>query len=348
LDRIVFKIFYSILVCSSFLQIEAFAGTFTTTGTPGTWAEGGSPGADDDLVIEHDWSGYNSGLGYSYGVLRGSLTISSGGYFKIAGSMVVRGNADVEVSSGGNLEVTGSFDINGGGSGTFNFDGDIDTDGAVINGASLTGSGNWTFSSTFTNNGDINGYTDNPSSSPFNLATLPVEWLSFNVILKENNTNEASWCTASEINNETFYIERSTDGILFEEIGTVPGAGNSYTEKCYTFRDQNSPASALIYYRIKQVDFDGKFDYSKILSVAVANDVSVFFNSNSNQLNLHFRNLRLSEASIYSMNGQLIYQSYLSAENQRTIPIKTSTIPYIIVNLIFENGRVYRKKIFLD
>src|SRR6185369_13902085 len=68
------------------------------------------------------------------------------------------------------------------------------------------------------------------------------------------------WTTASEINNSYFTIERSLDGIAYEEIGRVEGAGNSTYDISYNYTDQSPSAHATIYYRLKQTDFDGKHE----------------------------------------------------------------------------------------
>ena len=67
-----------------------------------------------------------------------------------------------------------------------------------------------------------------------------------------------SWKTASEINNSHFEIERSNNGKDFIKIGEIAGQGTSNSTKRYQFTDKN-PGSAQQYYRLKQVDFDGKF-----------------------------------------------------------------------------------------
>ncbi|MEM6842616.1 MAG: T9SS type A sorting domain-containing protein [Bacteroidota bacterium] len=102
------------------------------------------------------------------------------------------------------------------------------------------------------------------SSEP---STLPVEFLEFtaeaqrfSVLLK--------WKTASEENNDFFEVQRSKDGESWEKIGIVDGAGNSSSIVSYSYKDEN-PLVGTIYYRLRQVDFDGKFDYSKITSVEV-------------------------------------------------------------------------------
>lgn len=74
------------------------------------------------------------------------------------------------------------------------------------------------------------------------------------------------WITETEINNSHFEIERSKDGKTFKTIGAVDGAGNSRVRQTYTFLDK-LPYEGASYYRLKQVDFDGKFDYSPTVIV---------------------------------------------------------------------------------
>jgi hypothetical protein len=99
---------------------------------------------------------------------------------------------------------------------------------------------------------------------------LPVELVYFRAALK-NNTAVLEWLTASEINNERFEVQRSTDEVAFEQIAIVDGSGNSSIPIKYTYTD-TSPVAGITYYRLKQVDFDGKFDFSKV--VFVRNEVT--------------------------------------------------------------------------
>jgi hypothetical protein len=104
-----------------------------------------------------------------------------------------------------------------------------------------------------------------PLLSVVHSGALPVELSRF-----EGNTkgtfNELTWQTASEINNKGFEIERSKDGVRFEKIGFVEGNGTSRTIQNYTF-DDKKPFNGLSYYRLKQVDNNGDFEYSKIITV---------------------------------------------------------------------------------
>ncbi len=93
----------------------------------------------------------------------------------------------------------------------------------------------------------------------------PVEFLDFSA-KNLNGKVILSWSTANEINNDVFTVERSMDGTHFDAIGTLKGAGNSNQILQYKFTDQHPPYT-LVYYRIKQTDFDGIFAYSKIVSL---------------------------------------------------------------------------------
>ncbi|MDF1672823.1 MAG: T9SS type A sorting domain-containing protein [Vicingaceae bacterium] len=94
---------------------------------------------------------------------------------------------------------------------------------------------------------------------------LPVELLDFN---GENikNENHLWWNTASEINAESFIVQRSKDGSYYENITTIQAAGNSNTIQNYNYIDE-SPNEGINYYRLKQVDENGDKDYSKIIAV---------------------------------------------------------------------------------
>lgn len=102
--------------------------------------------------------------------------------------------------------------------------------------------------------------------SATNTVLLPVELKYFRVTQKIKRINNLYWETASELNNDKFIIEISTNLKTWTIIGEIEGAGNSSSEIQYSFTD-NSPIGQISYYRLKQVDFDGKVKYSEIVSV---------------------------------------------------------------------------------
>lgn len=98
---------------------------------------------------------------------------------------------------------------------------------------------------------------------------LPVELTAFEGTFK-NGEVLLSWRTASEQNNAGFEVERSFDREAFTQIGFVRGAGTTTEAQSYAFTDRNSFNAEKVYYRLKQVDFDGQFEYSPIIEVNVS------------------------------------------------------------------------------
>jgi hypothetical protein len=99
-----------------------------------------------------------------------------------------------------------------------------------------------------------------------NNAPLPVELLSFSARPNDEGSIDLHWETSSETNNDYFAIQRSEDGIDFLQIGQVTGAGTSQTFNAYTYTDKDA-LSGRSYYRLRQVDFDGKYKFSDIVRV---------------------------------------------------------------------------------
>jgi hypothetical protein len=95
--------------------------------------------------------------------------------------------------------------------------------------------------------------------------TIPVELVFFNAKAK-NGDNILTWATASELNNSHFDVERSADGAIFTRIYTVKGNGTTATPNTYTMTDEG-PLSITHYYRLRQVDFNGKETVSKVVAV---------------------------------------------------------------------------------
>jgi hypothetical protein len=96
--------------------------------------------------------------------------------------------------------------------------------------------------------------------------TFPISLLYFDA--KEMGTEvEATWVTESEINNNYFVVERSADGVNFNEVGRRNGAGNSSSTLYYSLIDGH-PLKGISYYRLRQVDFDGTESYSNLVAVS--------------------------------------------------------------------------------
>jgi hypothetical protein len=133
----------------------------------------------------------------------------------------------------------------------------------VAGGAS--GTSNSSSVTNFTPNGGTSGGAGSTASlpstfNPYSASSnpLPVDLVYFKAD-KDENQVMLSWQTAAEKNNDFFAIERSADGYAFEELDRIQGAGNSSIPRNYTFNDLN-PLEGTSYYRLRQVDYDGKFE----------------------------------------------------------------------------------------
>lgn len=139
---------------------------------------------------------------------------------------------------------------------------------------------------------------------------LPIELVTFDAKLIDNQYTELKWITASEINNDYFTIEKSQNGIFFEELETIKGAGNSNLVLNYLTFDRN-PFNEITYYRLKQTNFDGVSSLSNIVSVKKTIEqleLSIFPNPNKgSEFNLKgFSNFTGGNLSIFNQNGSLI------------------------------------------
>ena len=96
--------------------------------------------------------------------------------------------------------------------------------------------------------------------------SLPVELTKFEAKAIDDTYIQLNWETATEINNEGFEIERSTNGVEFTKIAFVKGNGHSANINNYKFKDKEVNKNISYYYRLKQVDFDGQFEYSYVVN----------------------------------------------------------------------------------
>lgn len=104
---------------------------------------------------------------------------------------------------------------------------------------------------------------------------LPVELTSFTGLF-ENGKIKLNWITKSEINNQGFEIQKSPDNLSWIKTGFVNGNGTTTEKKQYYFVDDPEGQNNTVYYRIKQIDFDGSFKYSETVSIEIINAVTTF------------------------------------------------------------------------
>ncbi|MCF8244042.1 MAG: T9SS type A sorting domain-containing protein [Saprospiraceae bacterium] len=180
-------------------------------------------------------------------------------------------------------------------------------------------------------------------------SALPVELVSFYGKLEESKA-VLTWQTTSELNNSHFAIEKSANGRPFYEIGTVQGQGTSYEINDYTFTDA-SPAHGLNYYRLKQVDFDGNFEYSKVVSVNfkdVKGQVQLYPTIASDEIHVSF-SAPTSETGIvqvFDQSGNLVKQINLDSEIGG-LPISVEEFQRGVYFVSVQNGQLFETLRFI-
>ncbi len=153
---------------------------------------------------------------------------------------------------------------------------------------------------------------------------LPVALLDFSGTLVQNTT-KLQWQTTSEINAQTFVVQRSVDGINFNNVGSVAANGNSNTLKNYNFNDVLSSTllqQPVIYYRLQIIDKDGKTSLSKIISIKLGGEnkgLIAYPNPMQSQLNLQLTTQNGTLAiKLFDGTGKLVIQKELQAQSGTT------------------------------
>jgi hypothetical protein len=174
--------------------------------------------------------------------------------------------------------------------------------------------------------------------------SLPIQLLNFSYAFL-NKTVKLEWQTATEINSAYFLVEKSTDGINFSTIGKEIATGISNSLKQYTFTDENP--SAINYYRLKEVDKDGKYTYSNILLATlqqtqalniignpVQNNLQVQINTNQSQTN---------QLSIFDFLGRKV-KTFTVQKGLQDIEVTSLSAGVYVLQLVIANGEVVNER----
>jgi hypothetical protein len=325
------------------LSAQAWAQTCTLSGTgtiswvnasPPACQEGGNAGSASIIIIP---SGVN--LAFDDNVdtwtgtrmeVRGTLTISAPGQVQINANLLVTNNASIQIQS--KLDIGGAEPCN------YNL---ILESGSVVNITGSTPERLAICGDEIARGGTAgcNPYPEGPPpycepSSGFTGPTsfdedgvnpsLPVSLLYFNAE-PVNETVSAHWATAMEENFSKFSIQRSNDGLTFEDIGEVEGAGrnifNIVTK--YSFEDK-VPLLGMNYYRLKTIDLDNTFQYSKIKGVRMSGPkkITIYPNPTSGQEIMFRTNFSPSEADRIQITDRLGIQVFNGPATQNSITLE--------------------------
>lgn len=176
---------------------------------------------------------------------------------------------------------------------------------------------------------------------------LPVELVYIDANAIDNEFIQITWQTASEINNDGFEVQRSLDGFEFETIGFVKGQGNSVNKNIYTLDDKNVKLNVVYYYRLKQIDFDGAFEYTSKVSeslngiegvIAVSQFIPNPTSSNSN-VSITVNKSKLAKIIMFNSLGQMVLNL--------DIPLSAGSnlLPFDLNNL---SSGIYQTNIFIE
>jgi len=178
-------------------------------------------------------------------------------------------------------------------------------------------------------------------------ANLPVEWVRFSAIA---NGEEVliSWTTATEENNDYYQVEYSTDGVNFEVIAEITGAGTSDIENNYRYTHY-APANGMNYYRIRQVDFNGEFSFTSIMAVEMSNDEEqvISFSPATAQLDITVSEEELVQVVVFDMNGRVVAQQSNNGHSLVSINLDNLQSGIYVCSVKNTKGFVSTQKFFL-
>ena len=221
----------------------------------------------------------------------GETTLDGGSFESTSDGITIESSAVVNLTNGSSI--TGSSGTSN--EGTINAD---DTGNSVTGGVSGSG----------TVDEDLGSCTSDCSDG----VGLPVELIHFEAAHIGHQV-VLSWTTATERDNDYFMLEKSTNGTDFTAIAKIGGHGTTNQPQQYRFADD--VGNAFCFYRLKQVDFDGKFDYSPVIWFEPGNSA---FRAGPNPIVQGVDRLQLSveatgrevKALLYDQSGKVLYSEY--------------------------------------
>lgn len=161
------------------------------------------------------------------------------------------------------------------------------------------------------------------------IGTLPVQLLSFTGNLVKNDA-QLAWKTTNEINNSYFNVQRSIDGAVFANVAKVNAAGNIAAINNYTFTDANVTAynANALYYRLQQVDKNGKSTLSNIVKINIANVDGIVVSPNPAHKIAYLRsatNINNAEINVTDMAGHVLYSAKQNIQAGTQVPVNVSS-----------------------
>jgi hypothetical protein len=172
--------------------------------------------------------------------------------------------------------------------------------------------------------------------------TLPVDLTEFTAKATDDKNTLLNWTTAFEQSNKQFDIEISNDGVNFTHLATVPSQGNSSTGQRYEYLHVK-PQSGTSWYRLKQIDIDGKSKYSQIVAVTLHSDLVkafVYPVPSKNTITVNFGSLvNKASVDILSADMKLVKRETVNSLSlKKDINIQGLSKGVYFIKLSMENG----------
>lgn len=236
-------------------------------------------------------------------IVQNNLALVVDGDFIVTGSITINNGASIAISGGGEMTTGGNL--------TLNNNATVDVDGVLNIGGSFSMGNNGSFGGS----GEVNiigsgcNQWQGPGSCDDNI-TLPIELISFSATTETKGKVVVTWQTASEQNNNFFTIERSSDGLHYDSIGFTQGSGTTSIITKYSYND-NYPPAGVVYYRLKQTDYDGTSKTFNPVAVTVAQrehrSIAVYPNPlRSSTLNVNVPDPDEGVIEVLSAEGNLV------------------------------------------
>jgi len=182
---------------------------------------------------------------------------------------------------------------------------------------------------------------DAPIGADCQAALLPIELLDFLVVNKEDKVY-LKWISAIEINNQAYFVERSSDAFEWKVLHEVHGQGNSNDYQQYTYQD-NLPLPGISYYRLRQMDFDGSMSFSKVKRVHIrSSNISLFPNPVSDYIYYNIEDPdQKYYIKMYDQTGSCVYSVTIPDPNSAFHRMNVTYLPSGVYVLKYINASNY-------
>lgn len=281
-----------------------------------------------------------------------TLTLNAGDTLVVTGDFILNQNSDIIVNQNAVFTVIGNF--------TSSKNLDIRTSGIVVilgdftydntnNGSLLsvqTGGNMYIAGTSNISNPELLGIKDVNSliSDQKTLVSwfdsnyethLPIELESISAKVTSDQI-EFIWVTKSETNNDFFTLEYSYNGIDFLELANIEGSGTTSFEQTYSYTGKVHNLGYILYYRLKQTDFNGNFTYSEIKTISIINlENNIIIKPNS--IEIHIENNEFNSIEMYNQNMQKVTLQLIDTNTFDTSNL-TRGVYFITVNTV--NGTI--------